>query len=130
MAEDGIGVTACVVGAIGCIVVGKYLSRWESKLDRHIVCSELDQFVDQLEENVETPDQLRELNEIRRGVDQVRRGQIPFDDGPGFMSSLWDKSKSLAGAVNPAKLWRGGSNTESNGKADTPADPPAAPAEA
>jgi hypothetical protein len=116
MAEDGIGITGAICLLVGGIVGGKMLSRWESKLDRHVVCEELDRYIDGLEANVSTADQHRELLEIKRGVDQVRRGNIPFDDGPGFLSSLWDKSKSLGSKV----LWRGGSS-ESNGKSEAPA---------
>ncbi|NIV33864.1 MAG: hypothetical protein GWN58_31775 [Anaerolineae bacterium] len=69
--------------------------------------------------------------EIKRGVEQVRKGQIPFDDGPGFLESLWTKSKDLGSKLNPTKIWRGSGKTTSNGSPqDQPADPPTAPSPA
>jgi hypothetical protein len=130
MADDGIGVTGAICLVLGGVLGGKLLSRWETKLDRHVVCEELDKFTGELASHCETAEDHRELMEIKRGVDQVRRGNIPFDDSDGFVSGLWQNAKTLGGKLNPAKLWRRGGKPTNGEVAQVEIKTPTAPAEA
>ena len=99
--ETGYGLTTVLVaGGLGWLV-GSYMAKWELKTDRCLVSDELERTVTGLRSRAQTQADHKELDEVLRGIEDLREGRIPFESRESFLDKCKATVKGLTHRLNP-----------------------------
>jgi hypothetical protein len=99
--ETGYGLTTVLVaGALGWLV-GSYMAKWELKTDRCLVSDDLERTVTGLRARAQTQADHKELDEVLKGIEDLRMGRIPFESRESFVDKIKATAKGLGKRLNP-----------------------------
>jgi hypothetical protein len=93
--DSGFGWGSLLLAGVGGLVLGKWMARWETTVDRGVVADELERTVVGLRTRAQTTADHKELDEALRGIEDLRAGRIPFESRESFV----DKCKATLGGM-------------------------------
>ena len=99
--DSGFGWGSLVVAGLGGLLLGKWMSSWETKVDRCVVADQLQQTVEGLRTRAATTADHKELDEVLRGIEDLREGRIPFESRESFLDKCKATVKGLTHRLNP-----------------------------